>query len=251
MVASVGMLNKFLLTLSKGVNAPSRRRFANGTVPALLLHDEYPLAMASTSAAAAVAVATTATYVPSAPLPEQANAFCHTWTVVRTENYDAYLQQLGLSYLTRLAVAAITPEPTMSIVDGKLQGVTRGVLGTSVHDDFSTGHERSISFAGYDTRIRYDWEEDAQTRDFELVARCRSPKLADGDVFTIRRRVDSATGELIARSTVRGVSYTRCYRAVQREAGGDSEWPRSTSATDDRPRVPPRPPGTSRGDLYL
>ena len=135
-------------------------------------------------------------------LPRGAAAFCGTWQVEASDDHEIFLHMLGVPYIMRKAFARLRPEPTFSIVDGRLVGVTLGVA-----DDFATGTgERSVSFAGRPALVEYSWEGDSESP--ELVARARVP---GGQPFVIRRRIDEQ-GQLVATSEMDGGSFTRIYR---------------------------------------
>ena len=71
---------------------------------------------------------------------------------------------------------------------------------------------------GYDLQVSYSWEnkggDDGSTA---LVATMVSTdgQLAGGQPIEVRRYVERASGQLVAKSTVGGVSYVRRYQAVE------------------------------------
>jgi hypothetical protein len=144
-------------------------------------------------------------------LPTGATKFCGTWRVAESDDYESFLQHLGVTYLYRAAFAKLRPHPSYAIVDGHLQGVTLGLK-----DDFSTGAcARSISFAGRLASVTYAWE--GTEDDPELVAHASMPPDASGRgavTFIVRRRIDGH-GRLIATSELQGRRYTRIYRPVE------------------------------------
>ena len=67
-------------------------------------------------------------------LPPGAARFCGTWRVGDTENYEAYLEKLGVAWIARKAMLAARFTVTYSIQDGVLHGDATGCA----HDVFRT-----------------------------------------------------------------------------------------------------------------
>ena len=143
---------------------------------------------------------------PAEPgLPAGAAAFCASWRVAETRNYEAYLAKLGLSWAARKCILALPSVYTVtySIVDGVLHGDTDVPGGQ--HDVFHTDRTVHLAMMGYKLAVRYAWEDGAT-----LVATMQGDQIAGGKPLTVRRWVD-ATGTLVAEGSCDGVTYTRTY----------------------------------------
>lgn len=164
-------------------------------------------------------------------LPSGARAFCCKWRVVRTHNYDAYLSKLGVPWALRKLISTLKPSPRYFVEHGVLHAITPGIGGFSrMHDVFSIGAEKKITFAGFKAVVVYTWERDGGTD--VLVARVRLAGDDGSEPVSIRRWVDDGTGQLVAQSTAAGVTYTRWYEAV-----AETE-PPSPSRLSSSPRSP-------------
>jgi hypothetical protein len=153
------------------------------------------------------AAAGAARLVDGGGLPAGAKAFCQTWRVAETHNYDAYLAKLGLSWAARRMIAAVNRfTVTYTIVDGVLHGDTD--IPRSQHDVFRTEAPVQLAMMGFEVEVRYAWEGAA------LVATMRGERIADGKPITVRRSVDD-TGTLVAESVCDGVAFTRTYRPTE------------------------------------